>query len=157
MRTLFLITFICLLMAGFLLLLSDLFDQPTRPVNSEPEPRIAFIDHADLQFGGSEACIVHKKALNSLLDAPQPCMTDDDCSPLTHQGRAVNQQNHEQFIQLNIKTKEKCPFEQSMWIDMPADPYTRPVVSCINQTCQKSHLALTQKLVNDSLQDIKKP
>lgn len=157
MHKLFSSAFICLLLAGFLLLLSDLFDQPTQPVNSEPESKVAFIKHTDLQFSQSEACIAHKRALSTLLDAPQPCMTDADCSPLTHQRRAVNQLNHEQFIQLNIKTKAKCPYKPSIWIDMPVDPYAKPVVRCIKQTCQKTHLTLTQKLVKDSLQHIKKP
>ena len=146
-----------LLLAWLIVELRVMFDGPYQPNPDPQEPDISFIDLKDLNITPSRQCTKHKQTMQALIDAPQWCEIDADCSPLTVKGQAMTNNNRIQYLNHSRKTIELCPQEVFIQVSTAINPYSKRTVSCVSNICQSSDLTFTQNLVNDTLQQLKKP
>ena len=151
-----------LLLVWLSLVMHELFNGPYQPNIEQPESDITFIATKDLHaLKPSKRCDEHKSSLRSLVNSPQSCEVDDDCSPFSLLGQSVTINTRTQYLQLSKTTIELCPLDvltqATVNFDDSFNHISSTTVQCRNQFCQATPTLLIQNLVNDTLLHIKKP
>ena len=130
---------VSLLLVGLLAIgFFDLYDQPFKAqTETNKKPNIEFIDKKDLRIESTK-CTNLDTEIQTIIDSPQTCISDKDCSQLKFNGSIqLNMLNYQKAKNLSYKKNQQCPslVQEIIVSSPPAENYIHSHAECINSLC----------------------